>query len=102
MVSVPSCLRVPRYLGVHSLTLGEELSLDDGKLKIWTGAAAHDEVEHEPARARRPVIPHFPLRERRGLGVALGVVALGEGSLARRDVRWRGSRRCAERTYSKI
>ena len=49
MVSVPSCLRVPRYLGVHSLTLGEEHSLDDGKLKIWTGAAAHDDPAADAA-----------------------------------------------------
>ena len=39
-----SCLRVPTFLGVHTLALSEELTLDGGALRVWTGAASH----HDP------------------------------------------------------
>ena len=38
-----SCLRAPGFLGVHTLALGQELSLDAGVLVMWSGAAAHDD-----------------------------------------------------------
>ena len=40
-----SCLRVPTFLGVHTLALSEELTLDGGALRVWTGAASH----HDPS-----------------------------------------------------
>ena len=40
-----ACLRVPTFLGVHTLALSEELTLDGGALRVWTGAAEH----HDPA-----------------------------------------------------
>ena len=39
-----ACLRVPTFLGVHTLALSEELTLDGGALRVWTGAAEH----HDP------------------------------------------------------
>lgn len=38
-----ACLRVPAFLGVHSIALGEELALDDGALRLVVGAAHHDD-----------------------------------------------------------
>ena len=37
------CLRVPEFLGVHTIALGEELALDAGALLLVTGAAAHND-----------------------------------------------------------
>ena len=35
---------LPTFLGVHTLALSEELTLDGGALRVWTGAAEH----HDP------------------------------------------------------
>ena len=35
---------MPTFLGVHTLALSEELTLDGGALRVWTGAAEH----HDP------------------------------------------------------
>ena len=45
----PSCLRVPTFLGVHTLALSEELRLDNGALRLWTGAASHDDPTADAA-----------------------------------------------------
>jgi len=42
-VEIAPCLRAPNFLGTHHLCLGEELPLDDGALRIRTGAAMHDD-----------------------------------------------------------
>ena len=44
MPPTEACLRVPTFLGVHTLALSEELTLDGGALRVWTGAAEH----HDP------------------------------------------------------
>ena len=44
MAAPEACLRVPTFLGVHTLALSEELTLDGGALRVWTGAAEH----HDP------------------------------------------------------
>ena len=44
MPPTTACLRVPTFLGVHTLALSEELTLDGGALRVWTGAAEH----HDP------------------------------------------------------
>lgn len=45
----PTCLRVPTFLGVHTLALSEELKLDNGALRLWTGAASHDDPTADAA-----------------------------------------------------
>ena len=35
------CLRAPLFLGVHTLSLKQELTLDGGRLRLWAGAAHH-------------------------------------------------------------
>jgi len=44
MPPTEACLLVPTFLGVHTLALSEELTLDGGALRVWTGAAEH----HDP------------------------------------------------------
>ena len=43
--SSPSpCLLAPEFLGCHTLaTLGDVLSLDGGRLRVWSGAAVHND-----------------------------------------------------------
>ena len=37
-VAAPGCLRTPQFLGCHLIaSLGEELTLDGGRLRIWCG-----------------------------------------------------------------
>ena len=39
-----SCLLTPDFLGCHLIaSLGEELSLDGGRLRVWCGAALHND-----------------------------------------------------------
>ena len=43
-LGVEPCLLAPDYLGVHQIaSLGEELSLHDGRLRVWCGAALHND-----------------------------------------------------------
>ena len=54
----PECLLVPEFLGCHVIaSLGEELSLDSGQLRVWCGAALHNDhaaaMLEAQARARQ-------------------------------------------------
>lgn len=40
----PACLRAPEFFGVHTISLGEEKLLDGGRLRVWSGAAVHNDL----------------------------------------------------------
>ena len=43
------CLRAPAFLGVHTITLNQTTHIDGGGLRLWAGAAHHDEPTTDAA-----------------------------------------------------
>ena len=87
-----ACLRVPTFLGVHTLALSEELVLDGGALRVWTGAAEHHDptadsatqllAEQQRHSQSQPLSRSQLLQG--GVGGALGGGGLGGGALEAR------------------
>lgn len=64
IVAAPSCLRAPEFLGTHRLALGEVQELDGGRLRVWTGAALHNDPSAEAMRQYSATVPAAALDDR--------------------------------------